>query len=278
MLDGVMNLLFNAECAKETQRSQKDYAFKSLRTLRILCALCVKRTVTEVRIAFKGIDVFRWLSHSDFQVRTFGQTCFFSLFLILSNQLWSQVHHSCSHKKQLLLSASARLDTMDVVHQDLQLDFTGFAQQQIAGRAVSHLAIHQTTNLDLWGMTVDSVKVNGVNASYNKTIQSLWVNWNGNAGDTLDLTTYYHGNPETDASWGGFYYNSQYAYNLGVGFTEDPHCLGRAWHPCIDDFNDRATYHLNVKTLPNHAAYCGGVLVSDSLDPHIWLLLRWDNM
>jgi len=47
-----MNFLINAERAKETQRSQKDNAFKSLCTLRFLCALCVIRIVAEVHIAF----------------------------------------------------------------------------------------------------------------------------------------------------------------------------------------------------------------------------------
>ncbi len=264
-----MNFLINAESAKETQRSQKDNAFKSLCTLRFLCALCVRRIVAEVHIAFKEIDVSRWLSHSDFQVRTFGQACFFSLFLFLSNQLYSQFHHSCSHKKQLMTSAVSRLDSMDVVDQQLFLDFTFFGQQELSGIAQTQVAIHQNVDvihLDLWGMVVDSVQVNGTNASFLKTSHSLWIYYNGASGDTILVTSYYHGSPETDASWGGFYYNSQYAYNLGVGFSEDPHCLGRAWHPCIDDFNDRASYHLVVKTLPIHAAYCGGVLSSETTD------------
>ena len=274
-----MNFLINAERAKETQRSQKDNAFKSLCTLRFLCALCVRRIVAEVHIAFKEIDVSRWLSHSDFQVRTFGQACFFSLFLFLSNQLYSQFHHSCSHKKQLMTSAVSRLDSMDVVDQQLFLDFTFFGQQELSGIAQTQVAIHQNVDvihLDLWGMVVDSVQVNGTNASFLKTSHSLWVYYNGASGDTILVTSYYHGSPETDASWGGFYYNSQYAYNLGIGFTEDPHCLGRAWHPCIDDFNDRTSYHLVVKTLPIHAAYCGGVLSSETTDADGNRWFEWD--
>ena len=203
----------------------------------------------------------------------------FFFLLLVTTPIFSQVKVGCSHQHNMLRSNQARLDTMEVVHQNLILDFTGFAAHQIKGEAQTSIHVSQATDivhLDLWGMTVDSVKVNDQIATFIKTTHSLFVNTIAAEGDTIEVTTYYHGSPETDASWGGFYYNSQYAYNLGVGFSEDPHCLGRAWHPCIDDFNDRVTYHIVVKTLPNHAAYCGGVLLSETTDANGNRWFDWD--
>ncbi len=202
----------------------------------------------------------------------------FILFFITTGYA-AQNRMSCSHQHGILRSNQSRLDTINVLHQDLFLDFTGFGAGQLKGVARTYIRTEQLTNLvhlDLWGMIVDSVVVNDVVTPFTKTAHSLFVQGDFLASDTLEVVTYYHGSPETDASWGGFYYNSQYAYNLGVGFTEDPHCLGRAWHPCIDDFNDRATYHIVVKTLPNHAAYCGGVLVAENIDADGNRWFDWD--
>ena len=113
MLDGVMNLLFNAECAKETRRSQKDNAFKSLRTLRILCALCVNRTVAEVRIALKGIDVSRWLSHSDFQNHTqIGKQIAACHQSQMHPKLYDYHHNSQAHDFRIIIVNSAHKHTI----------------------------------------------------------------------------------------------------------------------------------------------------------------------
>jgi hypothetical protein len=42
--------------------------------------------------------------------------------------------------------------------------------------------------LDLWGMVVDSVQVNGTNAFFLKTSHSLWIYYNGASGDTILVT------------------------------------------------------------------------------------------
>ncbi|MBL7899650.1 MAG: hypothetical protein JNJ99_14015, partial [Crocinitomicaceae bacterium] len=49
-----------------------------------------------------------------------------------------------------------------------------------------------------------------------------------------------------------------YYYNLGVGFESDPHNYGRVWHPCFDNFVERATYHFEILTDDGNTAYCNG--------------------
>ena len=81
------------------------------------------------------------------------------------------------------------------------------------------------------------------------------------AGDTLQLTVFYQGNPFHEA-WGGFHFYNPYAFNLGVGFQSIPHNLGKAWFPCVDDFIDRAFYDYHIRVDNAHMAACGGLLQS----------------
>lgn len=187
----------------------------------------------------------------------------FSL-MILSVSAFSQ--DRCVAGFHAKSSHASRLDTLDIVHQNLTLDFTTFSPLNILAQANTTFAIHQdnvsSVRLDLEGLQMDSVLWGTSNLVFTQNAADVLIGLSNavNNGDTLELTLYYHGTPIADGSWGGFYANSQYAYNLGVGFDSDPHCYGRVWHPCVDDFQDRATYDCHVLTLATHRAYCGGVL------------------
>jgi hypothetical protein len=77
------------------------------------------------------------------------------------------------------------------------------------------------------------------------------------------LTIDYNGSPMQDASaWGGWYWNGNYAFNLGVGFQSIPHNLGRAWFPCIDNFKVRQAFEITVSCPQHLAAVSNGILVS----------------
>jgi Peptidase family M1 domain len=209
--------------------------------------------------------------------------CSFIFFLMIAySVLNAQVSlHRCGHPSQLKNSHFSRLDTMDIVSQNIYLDFTGFAQSLIVARCTSQISVLQdvdSLHFDFQGLTLDSVWYNGVNLSFSQGATDAWIlsaagNFSG--GDTLELVFYYHGVPQSDASWGGFYYNSQYAYNMGVGFDADPHCFGRVWHPCIDDFNDRVQYDMSIETLSNMSGYSGGILVEESILPNGHRLNVW---
>lgn len=200
------------------------------------------------------------------------------VFFAFNAIMWGQ---HCSHQHGMLKSSHAsRLDTMDILHHEIFLDFTAFSSATFKGISTMQVRLVQPTSqlhFDLEALTVDSVKVDGMTMPFDWVAQGFVIQ---NAGawvnpDTLEVQVWYGGHPMTDGSWGGFYYNSQYAYNMGVGFDSDPHCLGRAWHPCIDDFNDRATYDLSVETLIAHRAFCGGVRQSEEVLPNTHRISHW---
>ncbi len=182
-------------------------------------------------------------------------------------------HHCQSSKKFLPLRGgdaiedpgNSRSDSIDIQHYEISLDFTMMDDDLIkASCKISYTALMddiEQIHLDLLGLTVDSIiSPNGL-LEYNHSNSDLFVQI-GNAlnnGDAGDMTVYYHGSPQSDPTWGGFYFSSGYAYNLGVGFTSVPHNLGRIWFPCFDNFVERSTYSFHVLTNENRTAYCNGM-------------------
>lgn len=82
------------------------------------------------------------------------------------------------------------------------------------------------------------------------------------AGETTTIDVRYGGNTFNE-SWGGVHWwNSDYVYNLGVGFESIPHNLGKTWFPCVDNFTDKATYSLQVTVDNDKKAVCGGILAN----------------
>lgn len=172
---------------------------------------------------------------------------------------------------------SLRSDTVDVLNYEIYLDFTNADLGTLKGFCEVKFAPLLNTNsisLDLLKLTVDSVVMHGnvLPYSYNDTLLVTHFGSTINAGMTDSVTVYYHGAPPMDPSgWGGFYMTGGYYYNLGVGFESDPHNFGRAWHPCFDNFVERATYDFQILTDAGNTAYCNGTrtgltpLGSDSL-------------
>jgi hypothetical protein len=75
------------------------------------------------------------------------------------------------------------------------------------------------------------------------------------------IKIYYSGTPEKDpGGWGGFYFEEDAVFNLGVGFTANPHPYGRAWFPTVDDFETKSTYSFQITTSENLSAVCNGHL------------------
>ncbi len=165
---------------------------------------------------------------------------------------------------------NSRSDTMDILHTIVNLDITDFTTDTIRGNAAIRFTPKMngigTLSLDLLRMSIDSVNVNSTNVtySYNDTLLILVLPAPMNIGDTSVATVYYHGRPKQDAMWGGFYYQSGYAYNMGVGFASDPHNFGRVWFPCFDNFVERCTYQFNITSGNGRIAYCNGVLAKDT--------------
>ncbi len=163
-----------------------------------------------------------------------------------------------------------RSDSLDILHTSITLSLLNLPQIQahcdltISGKKDNVPAIR----LDLEGLTVDAVQVNGLTAVFSQSGPALYIQFPTpvSTGQTAVISMDYHGNPIMDASgWGGVYNQAPYNYNLGVGFAADPHSFGRAWFPCFDNFVERCSFDFHVTSASNRPAYCNGTLQSESL-------------
>lgn len=184
---------------------------------------------------------------------------------------------SCQSAKKTATTASLypcvenlRSDTIDVLKYTINLDITDFAGKTIKGNTIVRFApkmnAQSKISLDLLKMTIDSIKQGSNLLTYNYNDTLLRINLAAllNTTDTANLTVYYHGAPQGDpAGWGGFSFNGNYAYNLGVGFGAKPHNYGRVWFPCFDNFVEKSKYEFNIMTDTLKPAYCNGYLNSD---------------
>ena len=175
-----------------------------------------------------------------------------------------------------------RSDTLDVLDYKIFLDFTAMGSQFLSGSSrvlfQSKMNNIEGISLDLLELSVDSVKRgnNHLTYSYNDTL--LRVNFPAplQENDIDSVTVFYSGSPVTDPSgFGGFYFQGNYAYNLGVGFSADPHNYGRTWHPCFDNFVERATYEVTVLSPQINFAYSMGVITSEEITASNENLRTW---
>lgn len=171
------------------------------------------------------------------------------------------------------LASNMRSDTIDILNYNISLNITDFTTNVIKGNTAVKFTPKingiSKLNLDLLELIVDSIKwgTSTLTSSYNDTLLSINLPGALNINDTSEVVIYYHGTPQGDASgWGGFYFQSGYAYNLGVGFDALPHTYGRVWFPCFDNFVERTSYEFNITTNGTKVAYCNGSLVNDTTD------------
>lgn len=162
-----------------------------------------------------------------------------------------------------------RTDSVHVAHYDLTFSITDFSSRVIDGQtvlyAVSKVNGLSQVRLDLMALTCDSVHVNGTPAAFTHVGQSLLVTVpTMQSGDTAAIRVFYHGVPQHDGSFGGFYFSGQYAYSVGVALHDQPHAYGRCWFPCMDEFTDKSTYSFHIRTENGKMAICNGLL-TDSL-------------
>lgn len=166
-----------------------------------------------------------------------------------------------------------RSDTIDLLHFDLTLHVTDFTNQTIAGACRvefrSKMDNIQTVVLDLLKLNIDSVVQEGQLLSFDYSDSASLVITLLNTLQTSDstaVTVHYRGKPQGDLTlFGGFTFQGNYAYNIGVGPSYIPHMVGRAWFPCFDNFVERATLDFHIITASNRMALCNGALV-DSVD------------
>lgn len=188
----------------------------------------------------------------------------------------SSPNMTCSHKKHNALcfkknNKFSQSDTLDILNFEINLNVTDYQNQKIKGNCVvtfvSLLDNVSSIPLDLLRLNIDSIKHENttLSYSYNDTLLTVNLGQTLNSADTFSVTVYYNGKPQKDASWGGFYFQGNYAYNMGVGFDANPHNYGRVWFPCFDNFVERATFEFNILTTGGKKAFCNGELIKDSI-------------
>lgn len=175
-----------------------------------------------------------------------------------------------------------RSDTIDVLDYQIKMDLTQMSAQILTASCKvsfeSKMNGIEGISLDLLQLTIDSVKSGANHLTYNYNDTLLRVNFTAplNTGDQSSVTVFYNGTPQKDPSgFGGFYFSGDYAYNLGVAFQSEPHNYGRTWHPCFDNFVERATYDIELITPSNITAYSNGYIQSESTGPNNENIRRW---
>ena len=174
-------------------------------------------------------------------------------------------------EKQLLNESIARSDTFDILRYTIAIDVTRYNAQEIAATTTIDFAPlmdnQSHLRLDLYNLTVDSVIQNAVALPFTYDANILTVNFPESLvnGDTSRIAVSYHGEPYQDPVWGGFYFESNYIYNLGIGLSTIPPNFGRVWYPCFDSFVERATYEYHVKSAGTYRAHCQGEFLGETI-------------
>ncbi len=161
-------------------------------------------------------------------------------------------------------------DSLNVINYNINLNILDFENKKIDGFCELKLTSEKDLNkivLDFEGLKVDSITSNKKNLTFNQLQQTLNIDFKLNKNDTAYILVYYKGTPKIDPSgWGGFYIGNHYAYNLGIGFKDNPHNYGRVWFPCVDNFTDKATYNFAIKVPSYYTAVCNGELLKVNSD------------
>jgi hypothetical protein len=163
----------------------------------------------------------------------------------------------------------ARSDTFDILHYDIEIDVTDYFGQRIkAATTIRFRALQpglSAIRFDLVQLTVDSVvgpigQLQFVHADgyLDVDLGELLAE-----GDERELTVHYQGTPRRDTQWGGFYFESNYIYNLGIGISTIPPNFGKVWYPCFDSFVERATYAYHVKSSGTYRLHGQGTFLGE---------------
>lgn len=214
--------------------------------------------------------------------------------ILLTSTLTFAQKNTCQHLKQSHVQHAAfsaseignstRSDTFDILNYTINLDLTEGNSQVIHAQCEVKfkplMSGQNTIRLDLFGLTVDSVRFNQQPTTFTYVDQSLTVDFNTALGltDTSTVDVFYHGTPLVDgSSFGGFDFNNGYWYNLGVAFQYEPHNFGRGWFPCFDNFVERSTYKFKVTTPSDYISYANGNLISSTQPDPFTLVREWET-
>jgi len=180
-----------------------------------------------------------------------------------------QAAHITQSGSRALNPSILRSDTFDILHYDIAIDITDYAGHTIKAETQIQFTPKQNAQsfirFDLVRLTVDSVKLGNQPLVFATDSEFVKIDFpqSLNIGDTTTISVYYHGQPYQDPLWGGFYFESGYIYNLGIGLSTIPPNFGKVWYPCFDSFVERATYTYHVKSSGAFKAHCQGDFIGE---------------
>jgi peptidase M1-like protein/type IX secretion system substrate protein len=175
------------------------------------------------------------------------------------------LHALSDAEKALVCGSNARSDSIDILNYAVTLDVTNFAQKVITANCEISLTAKEdgieAVPLDLLDLTVDSVTgpSGPLSFDHDGLLLNVALITPLDIGDTTTVTVHYHGQPTADPSgFGGMVFDGNIAYNLGIGLSSNPFNFGRSWHPCFDNFVERATYDINIVSNGGRKGYAVG--------------------
>ncbi|NNC82450.1 MAG: T9SS type A sorting domain-containing protein [Flavobacteriales bacterium] len=178
-------------------------------------------------------------------------------------------------QKNLLNESNQRSDTFNLLHYEIHIDITDYDGEYIKANTVIDVRPRMdgvnVINLDLYALTVDSVTYNGELIDFDHVPNviegqnlSIQLPETTIIDQDFELNIWYQGQPHQDPQWGGFYFENNYIYNLGIGLSTIPPNFGKVWYPCFDTFVERATYDFYVLSDDGFIPRCQGELMSET--------------
>lgn len=176
-------------------------------------------------------------------------------------------------EERMIQAGIERSDSFDVIHYDITLDVTRFDNSHLMGKCdvtfTPKIAGLDYFHLDLLDLAIDEITIDENEASYNRNGFSVVIDWPEELqiGTEYTVSVSYEGTPTvSQGSFGGFYFESGYAYNLGIDLIGEPHNFGRSWFPCFDNFVERATYRIALITTGGRRGYAVGNFLGEEVD------------
>jgi aminopeptidase N len=168
-------------------------------------------------------------------------------------------------------ATTERSDTIDLLHFNIFLSVGKATDPTISGYAIvefkSKMDNVSQLYLDLLKLNVDSVIQENQSVPFDYSDSTtLIINLINplQQEDSSAVTVYYHGHPVNDGTFGGMYFSGEYAFNVGMSLSEIPHNVGRMWHPCYDNFVERASYEFHITCDSTRNALCNGSLIDST--------------
>lgn len=133
-------------------------------------------------------------------------------------------------------------------------------------------------------LIIDSIKVDGVSATYSTSGDSLLIDLpqTYNTDDSFNIEIGYHGSWSVTSGQTGFvYYPQNYNANTlhSIAYTLGEPWYARRWMPCYDEPYDKADYGCIISvTVPDSFIVCGnGELIDVSSNPDSTITYTWEE-